>query len=251
MSTAIHSLVAACKSKACAPPPVGTGGSTSSASVGEVEEITNSSDWNRSYASRDKRLSKDEFEAINAYMTDATYFNRLLRHGPDISVDREDPTLRLPDSPLTDKYYEYRVRQLEKARGLLPHMRSAFEKTAVTIDEPIDLYRGMSFQTESRLGVIRMLGLRPGAEFTDNGFVSTSFEPTDGRNFAEVGLPDVRTSVIIRIRANRGTRVMAGSESESELILPPGSRFRVTDVRMGDVKGNGNSVLEVDVETIP
>jgi hypothetical protein len=70
------------------------------------------------------------------------------------------------------------------------------------------------------------LGLRPGDEFHDRGFTSTSQDRDVADSMTGVG------GSLFKIKAPKGTRSvglvsLGGEKSEAEKILPPGTKFRV------------------------
>ncbi|RCG31977.1 hypothetical protein DQ384_05390 [Sphaerisporangium album] len=102
---------------------------------------------------------------------------------------------------------------LERARKASTALKSAIKK-APPLVEPMTVYRGF--------GANQFGDLEPGQVLSDKGFVSTSITPDVGavgkatkQATAEITLPE-------------GTKAAAGSARE--LVLPPGSKFRVLDV---------------------
>lgn len=100
-----------------------------------------------------------------------------------------------------------------------------------------------------------------GATFTDKGFVSTSLDIAAGERFAEIaaerGREGITDIAIAEIRVPSGTRAVpmfkvweAHSKTsdmatrEREILLPRGSRFRVTKVGR-DSKGRRRLLLEL------
>lgn len=109
----------------------------------------------------------------------------------------------------------------------------------------VTLHRGRQFENAREL-TAHMKGLQPGAVISDAGFVSTSLDATISGQFSGFGR---RPAVNYEIRAAKGStryRVLAGSESE--ILLPRGTNFRVVSVEKGvslSKFDNWNVVLEV------
>lgn len=73
------------------------------------------------------------------------------------------------------------------------------------------------------------LGLRPGDEFHDRGFTSTTQDMSVADSMTGVG------GSLFKIKAPKGTTSvdlvsLGGEKSEAEKILPPGTKFRVISV---------------------
>lgn len=100
-----------------------------------------------------------------------------------------------------------------------------------TISEPVRVYRGIA---------ARVQDVRVGEVFGDKGFVSTSMNADVARQFAE--------GLLLRINVPAGTNAVHVPGDESELLLPRGSRFKVTGVRRvaGEPGFPPNTVVDVD-----
>lgn len=98
----------------------------------------------------------------------------------------------------------------------------------------INIQDPTSGQTNAYRGIRGVrLDLAPGDEFHDPGFSSTSSDP----DFASSWISGWGTTVHIKIPA--GSQVLdvsslGGPQGESEIILPPGSKFRVLKVEVPD-----------------
>lgn len=117
---------------------------------------------------------------------------------------------------------------LERARKASKDLHSAIRK-APPLPEPMTVYRGFS---ADQFG-----DLTPGQVLQDKGFVSTSLTPDVG----SVGKASKPATAEITLP--KGTKAAAGSSRE--LVLPPGSRFRVASVT------SRKGVPHVRLELIP
>lgn len=102
---------------------------------------------------------------------------------------------------------------LERARKASKDLTSAIKK-APPLKEPMTVFRGFS---ADQFG-----DLKAGAEISDKGFVSTSLTNDVG----SVGKAGRQATAEIVLP--KGTRAAAGSSRE--MVLPPGSKFRVHSV---------------------
>lgn len=102
---------------------------------------------------------------------------------------------------------------LKRAQKASKDLHSAIRK-APPLKEPITVYRGFS---ADQFG-----DLKPGMELKDKAFVSTSLTPDVG-SVGKASRPATAEIVL-----PEGTKAAAGSSRE--LVLPPGSRFRVRSV---------------------
>lgn len=132
-----------------------------------------------------------------------------------------------------------------KVTPAVAEMDRAFDAAAVTLSAPVTVTRGAVFGNEgetvaqTRASVLRAFA--PGAEFRDHAFVSTTYDPEVSNTFSR-GY-GVRTLFEIGVPA--GSRVLAGSRMESELILNRGSTFRVRSV---SEREDGTVVVSMDLE---
>ncbi|MFI6510121.1 ADP-ribosyltransferase [Streptosporangium sp. NPDC050855] len=102
---------------------------------------------------------------------------------------------------------------LDRARKASKDLNSAIKK-APPLTEPMTVYRGFSADQFGEL--------KPGQELSDKGFVSTSLTNDVG----SVGRATRQATAEITLP--KGTKAAAGSNRE--MVLPPGSKFRVVSV---------------------
>lgn len=111
-------------------------------------------------------------------------------------------------------------------------LRDVFEKAGHPLSDDIRVYRGVS----TKHGFDKVM---PGDEISDQGFNSTA---TD-KSFAKEFVRDMPDRALVQITIPRGTRVISPrisgdreelfEDNESELLLPMGTRYRVTKRRGG------------------
>ncbi|MDQ3029493.1 MAG: hypothetical protein M3R09_05565, partial [Actinomycetota bacterium] len=114
----------------------------------------------------------------------------------------------------------------DTAKAWVEGIREAFTLTGPVPDDIEYLYRGVSKRNRKRFFASKMI---PGAEFTEHGLSSTAHSTSTPMNFVS----GQNEYAIIRIRVAdemRDVNVLAGIEREQEWVLPPGSKFRVTEV---------------------
>lgn len=204
----VLALVAACKSKACAPPPVGTGGSDTGAGspspVGYTEMYTAFDGAMRGLSTGDRR----SIHSAVMYYTDTDNY-----HYEDINS-----ILR------GEREYDDGGPEMLAIEG----MDLAFSNgVAPSLPHDTVLYRGMLLDSKSKV----LAAMKPGAEFTDKAFVSTSASEEATEPFRKTELSSRnRVEVLLRIKAPKGTRVIPGVDDEEELILDRGTEFRVKSV---------------------
>lgn len=139
-----------------------------------------------------------------------------------------------------------------------PKYRAVADKLQEAIDSsaPLPVKRVYRGQDDDIVGPT----LKPGDRFRDDGFVSTSDDFSTGRDFA--GRPGssskIQNKSLYVIEPNEAMAkrgVVAGNQSESEWILPPGSTFKVGKIIEYETTGGGKHRiihLEWDgVETKP
>jgi hypothetical protein len=217
-------IVFACKSKACAPPPVGTGGSTPAKALGMSEQ-------EMAVVYR-KGLSRAVIVYVGAGHRN---INRSLRGQTfDDLVDemrryvwnrgKSDDELRAE--------WDNDIRMIE---AIDSNFRDRDRTHALSRDTM--LYRGAGFDSVEQFKV--------GAVVTEKGFMSTSASEDTAVGFTDVA-PKPKYSVIFNITAPKGTKVLPGEREEKELILNRGTSMRVTAVR----RSNDGFVI-VDTEIIP
>jgi hypothetical protein len=237
----------ACTSKACAPPPVGTGGSTPSASSASSpdEMYQRGLDLLHSGVERVTKLPPGPYSALDFYVNSGyLYMNRVLREGADVVKAR--PYFNPSMSPLLlAKATERHERDLDRAKRSLSNMDEAFEQASVVTDGPVLVHRGIS-DYRSIDEVLEQYV--PGAVVSDKGFVSTSLSEWYSSSFASAD--SAPTSVRIHVTIPTGVKVLAGSIVESELILNRGTQMRVVGIR-NRRRVNDMDTVDIDLEVIP
>lgn len=157
-------------------------------------------------------------------------------------------------SPINALLRENRDEPTEWLGGAQPAEAVAAMQSAMAKSEPLPkeltVFRGINV-----MGGISE-AVAPGALVEDKGFVSTSLIQSDAERFFQhgYGAPN-RDDALFRIHVPAGTHALAGRQSESELILPAGSRFRVTAVTPGTTTwapgvGHGGTPTFVDAEMV-
>lgn len=154
----------------------------------------------------------EDFEALPAGQANAMRGYRMTNHGPI------NEGLRGGEKP-------------DWVDQDVAHIDAAFSSHAITSSKPVVLHRGV----RRRDPVVRA---QPGDEFIDDGFMSTSASAELASRHSS------STGVTLSITAPPGTPMLAGTGHEQELILPRGSRYRVTDRQ--DV-GEDESVISLEV----
>jgi len=101
-----------------------------------------------------------------------------------------------------------------------------------SLDKPMRLYRGSEGPPPSK-----------GVSFEDKGYVSTSLNRRESLRFSKPH--EGGESTLYVIRAPAGSHVGRGQRSEAELILPRGSKFRVSHVRTVKHPRNPKKVLHI------
>ena len=136
----------------------------------------------------------------------------------------------------------------EATRATVEQLDSALRRAKVP--EDVMVFRGIKSQALAKK-------LEIGAEFHDHAFVSTSLHRSVAEKFSREG-PGKRGAVL-EIRVPKGTNAAAfdsiwngGNLKEHELLLPRGSKFRVTGVRKTRDTGTSRGNMKiVSVELIP
>ena len=134
--------------------------------------------------------------------------------------------LRDPDGPMSSR--------ADAAGGggvgamQIDRMDQAFsqDNMGVELTRDAKLYRGV--QAERSIDAHPMSKLEAGDEFTDLGFTSTSTNTAVTRDFIDRDARGESEGIQFNITAPAGTTVIGGMDAEQELILPRGSKFRVT-----------------------
>ncbi len=159
-------------------------------------------------------LMGNEVEAIESYV------------GPEGRSEYINRSLRNPDAALPSESIRRAIENLDSALARAKHT-----------EEQI-LYRGINSPS-------LLARLKPGAEFIDKAFVSTTLDPAHAKVFtAGIGTAGANSkSAVLRIRTNKGAYisnvagpVMLDGEvlNEREWLLPRGLRYRVESVEEKD-----------------
>jgi SPP1 gp7 family putative phage head morphogenesis protein len=125
-----------------------------------------------------------------------------------------------------------------------------FQKSAVASKRDMFLHRGMTLLVKKKeFSKSWVAQLKTGDVLEDKAFVSSSSEKGTAQSFATSG---TSLGVIFTIRVPKGTKVMAGLDSEDELILNRGTKTRVVSVTQiaRDSTDQRHSV-EVELEVVP
>jgi hypothetical protein len=118
---------------------------------------------------------------------------------------------------------------LKRARDASKNLKAAIAKSP-PLDEPLSVWRGFE---ASQFGT-----LKEGMTISDKGFVSTALTKNQAGTYQKQG-----KQVMASIDLPAGTNAAAGSVKE--LILPPGSSFRVMSVK------DSGKVIDVHMELVP
>lgn len=171
-------------------------------SEGYDEDLYNDlrDDYNNS-VSRSSEYTSDHRAAISAYAGPGYKpLNQYLRRGGDPKSS---------DVPHADKW--------QRMADLL---NEALDRTTVKRD--LVVYRGV------RPGAIPKLQV--GDEITDDGFISTSMDPGEAQGFAEGLATNGTGATVFQVSVPAGTHAVQANEDEHELVLRPGSTFRVVAI---------------------
>jgi hypothetical protein len=149
------------------------------------------------------------------------------------------------------KAQQERVRQLDR-------IVSVFDEDATTLEQDAEVWRGVR-DPGSFLG-----DLKPGMEFVDNAPVSTSMDKSWATEFVtSFGGKGQRpeNNAILKIRVKAGQKGLVansitgefdtkvGWEQEREMLLPPGTRFRVVG-KAEDTDAGGKKIPTYEVEVV-
>lgn len=162
------------------------------------------------------RFDETEHEMVLDFYTSTSYrpINRMLRHGEDPGSDKRKARLQHEVSVLTD---------------------------FISIQDPT------TSETTLYRGTREPISLGVGDEFHDRGFVSTSRDESVSTRFSS------SEGVLFKIAAPKGSQMLdvasvGGPDDEQEVLLPPGTQYRVTKV--GTVEGSlmgGAPYYEVEI----
>jgi hypothetical protein len=224
-------IVLACQSKSCAPPPVGTGGSSTSSSrsgmtVPRRDDLDEQGVEAARVAAKVRAVNilkdKDASEALASYEKSGyKQINSGLRAGRDVPSVGPSNVAAYASDKSNDRF------------ALVPHMDRAFRDMAVTLPAPAYLYR--TVRLGNGAGGMIKFDTTPGTVITDKGFCSTSIAGQWGE-IAMIG-------TLLRIKAPAGTKVLGGKASEGELILNRGTSMRV----IGESVVRGQRVIDVEI----
>lgn len=233
--SAVRALVAACTSKACAPPPVGTGGSAPAGGSRRSTSVTAALKESREQWKALRETDPKAADALLDYMGDGfEAYNSILRG--------------------TATEYQRKV-----GTGPLVDLQRAFDKASVLLPSEATLYRGMGVELDmAKLGTydaaVRAIESQfaVGTEFTEKGFTSTSTSVTTANKFSVKGMMASKRRFPTRviIKAPKGTRVLAGQPMEQEVVLAPNTKYRVVDAQMKNVSTKGEGRIEMFVMTV-
>jgi len=204
------------------------------------------------YAFNEKLLPEldvNEIKAIKSYV-EWPYANRVARGTWKTQSDVPLPVKR-------DRYgsptYSYRQQRntFERAKEQAEILKSVFEKKAKTIDEPVQLYRGViPSNLKSGGKSIDIDNLQVGQVMHDAGFASTSAGPKAAIHFSEYGLGGGMKQtggILLKINVKPGQKVLPigafaekymklnydsreSLSEQSEVLLAPDSNFRIDKI---------------------
>ena len=166
-------------------------------------------------------LSEEQEDALQWYTDggfDAT--NRALRQGETVSPE--------------DK------KKIDELLGLIRSSKTT---------GPLSVYRGRPSANAERAS--ELLNLSPGDEFTDSGVVSTSLDPERAKFYANMDITDTQARAVVKINVPEGSNAylvpdeFATYNSDKEVLLPPGSTFRVTNV------SNKDGIRYIEADLVP
>lgn len=133
-------------------------------------------------------------------------------------------------------------------------MRRAFDEWGIDTPRPITTYRGVSESGGFNYG-----DLKVGQVFTDKGVISTAPDKAEAGGFMSgpFGVTDWWiTGIMLEIHVPKGVRVLGGSVDSNELMLAPGTRFRVVSRGSISVRTDPNTMdkttfRKIVVEVLP
>jgi hypothetical protein len=219
MMRSTNTIVFECKSKACAPPPVGKGGSIGKG--GSQRTFDDAVDAMNSVSGRILSISNRRGEGV----TESTFAaaDQWISYCA-IGYEKINSQLRQGDASSD------RVRNMDRAFGLfgIRMTKSVTVTRAMTVDTPLDLEVGQVIE--------------------DKAYVSTSLSSVEAKKFMHVS--DYDSSVMFKIKVPAGVRMLPGMiRHEQELILPRGTKFEVTGKRMSTHRKLPVTVYDVKVLT--
>lgn len=122
-----------------------------------------------------------------------------------------------------------------------------FKREAVTLPNDYQLYRGIK---DARIVFGKYAdGDLTGTVFRDKGFTSTTLNKKTSEDFikSNVHTKDNHNPIMMRIIGKKGTKVVGGNGAESEIIFPPGVRYRVVRDYTKSVEGGTHRWLDVEI----
>ena len=133
----------------------------------------------------------------------------------------------------TESSYEILNRQLragertssERGRKVVRDMRAAMRETT----EDLEVWRGRGSRNDYAVG----------DEFSDRAFSSWSTSYKTAANFAG-GWAGKAEGTLYRVRLPKGSRAVVENEAEQEVLLRPGSKYRVAEIIDNADKGASN-----------
>lgn len=187
-------------------------------------------------------LTRDQIQGgLEEYLSNPRGYKAINQVARDRSVPFDKMT----------KAQQERVRQLDR-------IASVFDQDAATLQQDTEVWRGVR-DPGAFLG-----DLKPGMEFIDDAPVSTSLDKEWATNFAaDWGdkKTDPENSAIFKILMKKGQKGLlgaavagefgdtAGWEKERELLLPPGTRFRVVG-KTDSTDANGKKIPTYELEAV-
>lgn len=137
----------------------------------------------------------------------------------------------------------------DKAKSDVKYMDSVFEKSSVATETAGTVYRGVITESK-KVSDSWESKLKVGSIVTDKGFVSTSESVETAHSFSR---NDYFVGVLYEIKIPAKTKILGGSESESEVILNRGTQMKVTNVtvRERELYVGQPWLVKVELEVIP
>lgn len=135
------------------------------------------------------------------------------------------------------------------AESSVSFMDSVFQKTSVASSTDGVVYRGVVTEAR-RVSECWASKLKVGDTIEDKGFMSTSEQEYVADSFSR---NNFFVGVRFEIRVPRGTRVVGGLESESEIVINRGTKMRVVSVETRERVNNEDQpwLVKVVMEIVP
>lgn len=112
------------------------------------------------------------------------------------------------------------------AKDRASYIDSVFQKSSVASSTDGVVYRGIVMET-TKISESWASKLKAGDTIEDKGFISTSTQEYVADSFSR---NNYFTGVRFEIRVPKGTKIVGGLETESEIIINRGTKMRVVDV---------------------